>query len=85
MIKFLAVTALALSVTACATTTPAERLSANRSACEAYGFKTGTDAYANCLMQMDQAAKAEDRATKDRIRNGLLAMSQSMTPRRIRH
>jgi hypothetical protein len=82
LFKIAAVVVLSVTLTACSTTSQAERVATSRSTCSSYGFKEGTDAYANCLLQMDIAAKTEDRAARDRIRNGLLAMSQSMTPRR---
>ncbi len=39
--------------------TPPEKIAANVAAqCRAYGFKPGTDAYANCLMTTEQATLA---------------------------
>lgn len=72
----------ALIVAGCSTTTPAERMAQQQASCSNYGFKLGTDAYSNCMMQMDLAAKEEDAARRARIGASLAAMGQSMQPRR---
>lgn len=82
MFKKIAAIAIVPLIAACSTTSPEVRLAQHQNQCAAYGFRSGTEAYANCMMQMDLASKAEDSASKERIRNGLLAVSQSLTPRR---
>lgn len=39
---------------------------ADQQACERFGFKMGTDAYANCLMQQAAQHKEEDQRVMDR-------------------
>lgn len=59
------------ALAACSTTTPEERLANNQASCQAYGFKAGTDGYANCMMQRDFADRAEDAAVREDIAAGL--------------
>jgi hypothetical protein len=73
MIRTIALVALAVGIAGCSTTTPAERLAQNQTTCERYGFKTGTDAYATCLMNLDQNQAQEER---DRMRRVGAALSQ---------
>lgn len=41
------------ALAACSTTTPEQRLAATSATCTSYGFKQGTDAHANCVMQQE--------------------------------
>lgn len=82
MFKILAVAAFAVAVAGCSTTTPAERLATNQSTCAGYGFKTGTDAYAACMMNLDLDQQQQDRDRRQRIGAALSNMGQSMQPRR---
>lgn len=78
----IAVLSVALALVGCSSTTSPERLAANKSACENYGFRSGTDAYATCMMELDLDQKQEDRSRIRRVGNALTAMSASMAPRR---
>lgn len=69
---------IAAAVAGCSTTTPAERLATNQTACGSYGFKVGTDAHATCMMQMDLETKADDRRKRVAIGNALSEMGRSM-------
>lgn len=40
----------------------------DRLACEGYGFETGTDAFANCMMQLDRDRKSQVTATLENWR-----------------
>lgn len=62
----------------CATTTPAERLANNQDACSSYGFTSGTDAYASCMMQMDLADQEDDYRRRQALSEGLREMGRSM-------
>lgn len=66
----------------CSTTSPEILLAQNKTTCEGYGFKAGTDAYATCMMQLDLDQKQEDRNRMRRVGSALSAMGQSMAPRR---
>jgi hypothetical protein len=50
--RIFAASALALTLSACATTQ--EPIVEDRSRCDAYGFQRGTDAFANCVMTADR-------------------------------
>lgn len=45
----------AAALAAC--TTPEQQLAADQATCESYGFNRGTDAFANCLLTLDQQRK----------------------------
>ncbi|MFN3764876.1 MAG: hypothetical protein ACK4R3_04835 [Aliihoeflea sp.] len=55
---------LAVSLAACTTITPEERRALDDEACRAYGFRTGTDAFAACLQRIDLDRRAEARASR---------------------
>lgn len=55
---------LAASLAACTTITPEERRALDDEACRAYGFRTGTDAFAACLQRIDLDRRAEARASR---------------------
>lgn len=78
--KFYAAVCTALMLAGCSTTTPEQRVADHQSSCASYGFRPGTEGYANCMMRMDMAAKAEDRDRRRRIGAGLQAMGQAMQP-----
>lgn len=71
---------LVVPLAACSTTTPAQRFAAMETSCQSYGFKKGSDAYGNCMMQQDMANARADAANEERFRNGLRAMGRAMTP-----
>ncbi len=82
MIRIFALVALAVGIAGCSTTTPAERLAQNQTACERYGFKAGTEAYATCLMNLDQRQQQEDRDRMRRVGAALTQVGNSYPPPR---
>jgi hypothetical protein len=63
--KIFAVLSAALLLAACATTTPAERRRADEAQCRSYGFRVGTDAFSQCLLDLDLNRAANRRARLD--------------------
>lgn len=57
-------TALGFSVflAGCTTMTPEQRRAADELACQDYGFRKNTDAFAECLLKLDLDRRAERRA-----------------------
>lgn len=72
----------ALVLSACQTTSPEVRMAQQKSSCEGYGFKAGSDAYAACMMQLDIAAKQEDRERQRAIGEAFSEMGNSMQKNR---
>jgi len=68
MRKFAAVTALALVISGCQQIADfkaqraAARAAHDAEVCTGYGFKVGTDAYAQCLQNRDDQRRADQRA-----------------------
>ena len=60
--RILALTFLAGMLAGCATMTPAERRAADEQTCAGYGFRRGTDGFANCLQRIDLSRRADRRA-----------------------
>lgn len=60
--RYVCITVLAVFLTGCSTMgmTPEQIAAADASKCEGYGFTRGTDTYAQCMMQIDQARENED-------------------------
>lgn len=48
----------------CTTMTPEERRAADEEACRDYGFRRGTDAFAECLQRIDLDRRAQRRASR---------------------
>ncbi len=55
---------LALALAACTTITPEERRALDEETCRSYGFRAGTDAFAECLQRIDLDRRAEARASR---------------------
>lgn len=72
--------AMAATLGACATTTPAQRAAMNTESCEGYGFKAGTDAYANCMMQLDIKERQADLEQRRRIGDAISEMGNRPYP-----
>lgn len=51
-----------LALTACQTLTPEERRARDEATCRNYGFRTGTDQMAGCLLDLDLDRRADNRA-----------------------
>ncbi len=66
------------SLGGCQTVSPEVRQANNKAACDGYGFKPNTNAYAACMMNMDQSAKEDDYRRRQILANGLREMGQSM-------
>lgn len=48
--------------------------------CASYGFKKGTDAYGDCMMQKDMQNARQDEAQTERLRSSLRAFGRALTP-----
>nr|CAD6613259.1 hypothetical protein RKHAN_02564 [Rhizobium sp. Khangiran2] len=57
---------LYMPLAACQTMTPEERRAADERACAGYGFRPGTDAMAQCLLDLELDRRAEMRSWRDR-------------------
>jgi len=62
----IALVALCMPLAACQTMTPEERRAADQRSCAGYGFRPGTDAMAQCLLDLDLDRRAEMRSWRDR-------------------
>ncbi len=67
MNRLLGALALIPCLAACVSISPQQRLANNRASCQAYGFRMGTDAYANCMLQRDFVDRQEDVIREDRL------------------
>jgi hypothetical protein len=47
---------------ACTTVTPEQQRAADEATCRSYGFRKGTDSFANCRLQLDLDRRAGRRA-----------------------
>ena len=63
--RFLALGALAIVLAGCQTMTPAERRAADEDKCLSYGFRRGTDRFAECLQRIDLDRRADARSLRD--------------------
>ncbi|KQQ58956.1 MULTISPECIES: hypothetical protein [Rhizobium/Agrobacterium group] len=54
--------ATTLALTACQTLTPEERRARDEATCRGYGFRTGTDQMAGCLLDLELDRRADARA-----------------------
>jgi len=54
-----------------------EEASLIQSQCQSFGFKPGTDAFANCVLQMDQARVADARDRRQRVGAALAQVGQA--------
>ena len=57
---------LCMPLAACQTMTPEERRAADERTCAGYGFRRGTDAMAQCLLDLELDRRAEMRSWRDR-------------------
>lgn len=75
MYRFVLVSACAAALVACSTTPTTEQRMANfATQCQAFGFTPQTEAYTNCMMNLDE----EDKRQKQRAEQ-CKAMSQLVT------
>jgi len=52
---------LTILITGCVSMTPEERRAIDNQTCSSYGFRRGTDAFANCLLNLDLDRRAASR------------------------
>ncbi len=66
--KLLPAFALATLLGGCAVAEAIDKMERqeDQAACDGFGFRRGTDAYANCMMQQSAQREAEDQAAMDR-------------------
>lgn len=57
---------------------PKVNFAQDQSACEAYGFRHNTDAFAQCMELRDQQRQASDDAARGRISAGLRSLGQQL-------
>ena len=57
---------LCMPLAACQTMTPEERRAVDERTCAGYGFRPGTDAMAQCLLDLELDRRAEMRSWRDR-------------------
>lgn len=62
---FFAVTAIALALGACETTSPAQQRAADDARCRSYGFRRGSDGFSKCLLDIDLDRAADRRSRRD--------------------
>ncbi|WP_185983511.1 hypothetical protein [Aureimonas mangrovi] len=63
--RFAAFTLVLATLAGCTTMTPAERRAADEASCRDYGFRNGTDAFAECLQRIDLSREADRRAWRN--------------------
>lgn len=59
----------------CMGRSPQERYAEAQNACTSYGFKSGTDAYAQCMMELDIAMAQQDQAAAQRFAASMQALA----------
>lgn len=69
----------------CQTMTPEERRAADGQTCRSYGFRPQTDAFANCLLQLELDRRAARRAAFDEPFYGPPLVVYQPVPVRVRH
>ena len=60
-----------LALSACQTLTPEERRARDEATCRGYGFRTGTDPMAGCLLDLDLDRRADARAWQAQTRRDM--------------
>src|SRR5690606_30136766 len=82
MIRTATVVLALLLLAGCMGRTGEQRFVEAQNACTGYGFKAGTDAYAQCMMQLDIVMVEQDQASRDRFARSmqqLAANNRSVT------
>jgi hypothetical protein len=86
--KFLAAVALcAVLLSGCSSLASmgksrAQLVAEDADVCRSYGFKRGTDAYASCMLEMDQRRIDDNNRRRDRVGRALIDMRAASQPRR---
>ncbi|KKB77317.1 hypothetical protein VW29_18305 [Devosia limi DSM 17137] len=78
MKKIILLVGAAVLLAGCQTTSPEERLANQNATCAGYGFKPGTDGFANCMMQMDRDEQADYRRRQQELSDSMYDMNRSM-------
>jgi hypothetical protein len=65
LLKLVFIVSMSLSLTACATTTPADLRRADEARCRFYGFRAGSDSFSRCLLDLDLSRAADRRQRLD--------------------
>jgi len=78
MKKIVLLVGAAVLLAGCQTTSPEVRLANQNATCAGYGFKPGTDAFANCMMQMDRDEQADYRRRQQELSDSMYDMNRSM-------
>ncbi|WP_442754311.1 hypothetical protein ACNHKD_15140 [Methylocystis sp. JAN1] len=63
----LAALAMAVTLGACETTSPAQQRAADATRCKSYGFRSGTDGFSKCLLDIDLDRSADRRAAREEL------------------
>jgi hypothetical protein len=61
----LSILATVVLLSGCETLTPQEQRARDEQTCNSYGFRRGTDNFANCLMRLDLDRRADYRSFRD--------------------
>ena len=62
---------------------PKVLLAQDQTACDGYGFKRGTDTFAQCMQLRDDQRQAHDDAARARISNGLSQLSANLNAQSV--
>jgi len=82
LFAFVALVALLLS--GCTTLSPAEVAAQDQDTCANYGFKPGTDAFAQCRLQLAEGHHIDDVRQRAAIADSLQQMSNNLEANRPR-
>jgi hypothetical protein len=64
-LRLLTLGALAVVLSGCQTMTPAERRAADEEKCVSYGFRRGSENFAECLQRIELDRRADARSLRD--------------------
>lgn len=64
-LRFFALASVAMVIAGCQSMTPAERRAADEDKCVAYGFRQGSEKFAECLQRIDLDRRADSRALRN--------------------
>ena len=78
MKKIVLLVGVSVILAGCQTTSPEVLLANQNAACAGYGFKPGTDGFANCMMQMDRDEQADYRRRQQELSDSMYDMNRSM-------
>lgn len=67
--RLLALASMAVLLAGCQSMTPAERRAADEDKCASYGFRQGSEKFAECLQRIDLDRRADARSLRDSTYN----------------